>query len=71
MTTQTLQHTGFGFPRFVTTRIDSLREGWARRARYRATLHELSVLSDRDLADLGIARGNIFALAWDASEEEK
>ena len=40
------------------------RERRARRAKYRRTLAELEGTSNRDLADLGIARGDIPALAW-------
>ena len=41
----------------------------ARKAReiYRKTHDELSVLSDRDLADLGIARSNIASVAREAA----
>lgn len=34
---------------------------------YRATLAELSVLSDRELADLGITRASIGAIALEAA----
>ena len=34
---------------------------------YRATLYELSVLSDRDLIDLGIPRNSIKRLAMEAA----
>jgi uncharacterized protein YjiS (DUF1127 family) len=39
----------------------------ARYATYRTTLAELDSLSDRDLADLGIARADIHALAREAA----
>ncbi len=39
----------------------------ARYATYRTTLAELDSLSDRDLADLGIARTDIHALAREAA----
>ncbi|MGJ5619408.1 DUF1127 domain-containing protein [Sulfitobacter sp. MF3-043] len=39
----------------------------ARRARYRETYSELSALSDRDLADIGIARSFIRRLAIEES----
>ncbi|WP_254693218.1 DUF1127 domain-containing protein [Sulfitobacter sp. SK011] len=39
----------------------------ARRARYRETYSELSALSDRDLADIGIARSYIRRLAIEES----
>jgi uncharacterized protein YjiS (DUF1127 family) len=33
--------------------------------RFNANLRELSHLSDRELADLGITRADIYRLAWD------
>lgn len=42
------------------------RERRALRAKYRRTLAELEGTSNRDLADLGIARGDIPDLAWRA-----
>ena len=33
--------------------------------RYNATLRELSLLSERELADLGISRSDIPRVAWD------
>ncbi len=54
--------------------LGQLRSGWAamsksvstfaqRRARFNATYNELAALSDRDLADVGIARSQIAKLA--------
>ena len=43
--------------------MQQFREARARRALYRQTVNELAVLSDRDLADLGIARTEIHDLA--------
>lgn len=43
--------------------LDHMRKAQARRRVYRTTYHELSVLSDRDLSDLGIPRSNIKRLA--------
>ena len=39
----------------------------ARQTLYRRTLAELQALSDRDLADLGIARGDLHDLAREAA----
>ena len=39
----------------------------AKRKVYRTTLAELEVLSTRDLADLGIARSSIRAIAYEAA----
>jgi uncharacterized protein YjiS (DUF1127 family) len=36
--------------------------------RYNASLRELNKLGDRELADLGISRGDIPRLAWEDSE---
>jgi uncharacterized protein YjiS (DUF1127 family) len=36
--------------------------------RYNASLRELNRLGDRDLADLGISRGDIPRVAWESSE---
>lgn len=38
----------------------------ARRAAYKTTYNELSALSDRDLIDLGIHRGMIHEIAYEA-----
>jgi uncharacterized protein YjiS (DUF1127 family) len=34
---------------------------------YSTTLNELSALSNRDLADLGIARSEVRRIAWEAA----
>jgi uncharacterized protein YjiS (DUF1127 family) len=36
--------------------------------RYNQSLRELNRLGDRELADIGITRGDIPRVAWDASE---
>lgn len=62
--------TGFaGFSlgqRFAAFRAD-LAENAAKRKIYRTTLAELETLSSRDLADLGITRGSIKAIAFEAA----
>ncbi|WP_434287938.1 DUF1127 domain-containing protein [Celeribacter sp. SCSIO 80788] len=45
----------------------SLAERFARYRVYRETLLELSVLDDRDLADLGMSRASIRAVAYEAA----
>ena len=40
-----------------------LRQRWAEHRRYRATFAELEALSDRDLADMGLVRADIRAIA--------
>ena len=47
--------------------ITSLREANEKRRIYRTTLHELRVLSDRELADLGIHRSAIAGIAHEAA----
>ncbi len=47
--------------------IEDLKARYARYAVYRNTLGELSVLTDRDLADLGINRGAIKSIAYEAA----
>ena len=47
-----------------------LSEAHARRKIYRRTVNELAVLTDRELADLGIARGEIRAIARQAAYGE-
>lgn len=46
---------------------DQMRQALAKREVYRATLFELSALSERDLIDLGISRSNIKRLAMEAA----
>lgn len=50
--------------------ILALRNWIARRAVYRQTYRELSSMSDRDLYDLGITRGDIEGLAYEATYGE-
>lgn len=44
-----------------------IRKALAKRKVYLATYHELSMLSDHDLRDLGILRSNIKRLALEAA----
>jgi len=45
----------------------AMSQRYTRYKTYRTTLDELESLSDRDLADLGIARGMIRAIAYKAA----
>ena len=36
--------------------------------KYNASVRELSNLGDRELADIGISRGDIPAVAWESAE---
>ncbi|MEV8466815.1 DUF1127 domain-containing protein [Fluviibacterium sp. DFM31] len=47
--------------------IAAFKQYRARRAVYRQTVNELSILSDRDLNDLGISRWDIPLVARDAA----
>jgi len=42
-------------------------ERWTQYRTYRRTLAELSVLSNRDLADLGLHRSALRGIAWKAT----
>ncbi|WP_377512931.1 DUF1127 domain-containing protein [Octadecabacter sp. R77987] len=57
---------GFDFSRFANLR-ETLATRFANYRTYRATLNELSDLSDRELADLGLARANIKSVAYQAA----
>lgn len=48
--------------------IAQIQDYLARRAAYHQTFNELSDLSDRDLADLGISRSAIRVLAKEAAD---
>ena len=52
--------------RYTTFKTD-LADRWARYRVYRETVSELSALSNRDLADLGIGRGAIHGIAMEAA----
>ena len=49
---------------FLTHLIGAYRQ-WRR---YNQSLRELNRLGDRELADIGITRGDIPRVAWEASE---
>ena len=55
----------------LAERFDTFRanfaEASAKRAVFRKTIHELDALSNRDLADLGIHRSTIKAVAYEAA----
>ena len=52
---------------FFKQKMDQMRKAQAKRKVFRATYHELSSLTDRDLSDLGISRSNIKRLALEAA----
>ena len=47
--------------------VADIRNHMARRSVYRQTVHELSQLSDRELADLGLSRAAIRSTAYEAA----
>lgn len=63
-----------GFADGLRARIERALARWAderaRRRVYRETYRELARLTDRELADLGIDRGNIDAVAYEAAYGE-
>lgn len=73
MTTSTLNHTGVfglaipseaaGLRDHATGLLGRLRARLEEHARYRRTRDELSALSDRELDDIGLARGDIEQVA--------
>lgn len=64
-----LTQRGWRFPlsEFAARLVASVKENRARRAIYNRTLGELSAMSDRDLADIGIARVQIEDIAFEAA----
>lgn len=50
----------------INARIDAVRTDYGKWRMYRRTLNELAVLSDRDLADLGLSRSMITGVALEA-----
>jgi uncharacterized protein YjiS (DUF1127 family) len=51
----------------ISALVKTYHTAAARRAIYRQTVRELDALSDRELADLGIARSMITRIALDAA----
>ena len=52
---------------WISNKLEALREERRLRAVYRQTYRELSELSQRELADLGIDRANIREIALEAA----
>ena len=57
----------FGLSHGLGALVEKLRDQRQRNRVYRQTLNELKSLTDRDLADLGIARSMIGAIAMEAA----
>ncbi|WP_371811903.1 DUF1127 domain-containing protein [Ruegeria sp. R13_0] len=64
--TTALKGTHFGG---ITTMIEAAKTRFARYRLYRQTVAELSALSDRELADLGLSRAMIRGLARQAAND--
>ena len=47
--------------------VSMLTASWRKHVKYRETYEELNGLTDRELADIGIARGQIKQIALEAS----
>lgn len=56
-----------GFVQRLRNMVDLAKASAAQRSVYNTTVRELSILSNRDLADLGIHRSNIRAIAYEAA----
>lgn len=50
-------------------RLAGISDAWGRWRLYRRTLAEMSALSDRTLADLGLHRSMLKRVAWIAAHE--
>ena len=48
-----------------------LKRSWDHRAKVNATIKELSKLSDRELNDIGLARGDIWAVAHEDADYKR
>jgi uncharacterized protein YjiS (DUF1127 family) len=48
-----------------------LKRSWNHRAKVNATIKELSKLSDRELNDIGLARGDIWAVAHEDADYKR
>ena len=63
----TMNTSSASFGARVANYFNGLRARRAKYAVYRETLHELETLSDRELNDLGITRGEIRGIAYQAA----
>lgn len=51
----------------LTARLHGVRADYAKWRIYRTTVNELSALTNRDLADLGLSRSMISSIAYEAA----
>ena len=61
------RHTGTGVAGYIDTLRANVAAWRSRRALFNQTYNELNALSDRDLADLGLARSDIGRIAREAA----
>ncbi len=54
-------------PEVMKQSLDRVRDAYGRHAAYTKAVRQLSAMSDRDLADIGIRRGDIRDVALGAS----
>jgi uncharacterized protein YjiS (DUF1127 family) len=59
---------GFSLSARAQSVFAALKAGFARQSAYRRTFNELSQLTDRELADIGLARGMIHDIAKSEAE---
>ena len=64
--TQTLTLSA-GISARLTAVVANLKDSMARRAMFKQTVRELSTLSNRELADLGLSRSMIKSIAYEAA----
>ena len=63
------QNASHGIAARVEALIVDVRARLARRKVFNETFREMAMLSDRDLADLGLHRSEIRRIAWQAANE--
>ena len=62
-------NTALGLPATLQTVANAWKIARAKRAVFNRTYNELNALDDRDLADIGIARGAVRNLAREVAEK--
>lgn len=67
--TEILSNSQTGLGARVSNLITAYQMRRAKSRVFRQTYNELACLSDRDLADLGLARSEIRRVAWQAANE--
>lgn len=55
----------------IKAAIINLRNEWAYRSAVKTTMKELQQLTDRELNDIGLARGDIWSVAHDSQQKPK